>query len=333
MSLICLLYACILPITYFVDMATVYDGKTTWTRRLFIEEVDPPHFLYFGDSHIGRLCLWSMMMEDSCGPNSWEHKLLKHGEYVYSGGSKWSTILNRMRGIEVPVHQKQGDTWSRMLNNYHKGLFKPTHIFLSMSGNDVCAINDKYYIKIRSSNIWHLLTDIPYGPSDYCKHNHLWFDDRINPPMKQEDFNHEIFLQQQKNSIYKSIDSVMKVLSTHFPECKIFVLGALPRKHWFPEMLEILSDINKYLRIKHKVSVVQVHKFVKRCHLEKDGIHFNKEGYKVLMSKGVGPVFDSYYAMVKKPVIYDVPEYWDNMSKPQRKRFIKRLNKKRNKYE
>ena len=115
--------------------------------------MEPPQFLYFGDSHIGRLRNWALMHGDGCGPDLWEHKLLDKCEFVYSGGSRWDTVLKRVHGIDVPIHQTQGDTWGDMIEKYCNGSFKPTHVFLRCSGNDVCHINDKYFVKIRFSTI------------------------------------------------------------------------------------------------------------------------------------------------------------------------------------
>ena len=312
---------------YVVDMSSIYKGKSTRSRRLLIEEVEPPQFLYFGDSHIGRLFNWSQMREDGCGPDFWEYRLLQKCEYIYSGGSRWCNVLKRVRGIDVPLHQTQGDTWGDMMTRFLDGRFQPTHIFVSCSGNDICQINDSYFCKIRLSKIWHLLIDVPFGPSEFHKKKQLWFDDRVIVPKKVTDFNHEEFLENELQTIKNNIDNVMLVLTMYFPKCKIFALGALRRKHWFPEMNELLAKVNMYLRIKHAVTICNIGKFVRYWHLERDWIHLNKEGYKLLMSKAIGSVFDSYYAMVKPAQKFDVPADWNNMSQPQRRRYIKRQKK------
>ncbi len=322
------IYCCIYDINhydYVVDMTSIYRGKTTRSRRLLIEEMEPPHFLYFGDSHIGRLRNWALMREDGCGPDYWEHKLLDKCEFVYSGGSRWDTVLNRVRGIEVPIHQTQGDTWSDMMEQYSKGNFKPTHVVISCSGNDVCHINDKYFAKIRFSTIWHLLVDVPFGPSEYQKQRNHWFDDRVTKPIKVHDFDHEAFLEKELQNVKNHINCVMGVLTDTFSDCKLFAIGALRRKHWFPEMNDLLAKINMYLRTKHHVSICNIGNFIHYWHMERDWIHLNKEGYKLLMSKGIGPVFDSYYAMCKKRTELELPADWEKMSTPQRRRYIKKV--------
>ena len=119
----------------------------------------------------------------------------------------------------------------------------------------------------------------------------------------------------------------MHVLTTTFPDCKIFALGALRWRHWFLEMHDMLAQVNMYLRRKHHVSVCNISKCVCYWHLERDWIHLNKEGYELLMSKAIGSVFDSYYAMMKPKPTYELPDDWNNMSQPQRRRYIKRQKK------
>ncbi len=48
-----------------------------------------------------------------------------------------------------------------MISLYDEGKFNPTHIMVSLSGNDICEINDDYYKRLRFSSIWHLIIDVP----------------------------------------------------------------------------------------------------------------------------------------------------------------------------
>ena len=65
------------------------DVPTTYTRSKFIEKAPPPRTIYYGTSHIGRLCQWKSDVSAECGPNDIEQKLLKNSRFIYSGGSKW----------------------------------------------------------------------------------------------------------------------------------------------------------------------------------------------------------------------------------------------------
>ena len=134
---------------------------------------------------------------------------------MYSGGSEWPNIDDRVRGIGVPSHQQQGDLWTQVLTEVENGLFVPEYLFLSLMGNDMCSINDNYYHKLRHSDKWHILVHSMYGPSDYyLERNHYWFDDRVLPPFKQIKFDHQKFIKTNLNTVQGHIDKVVLILKT-----------------------------------------------------------------------------------------------------------------------
>ncbi len=120
--------------------------------------------------------------------------------------------------------------------------------------------------------------DVPYGPSDYHRREHLWYEDRCIEPRKKTSFDHEKYISKETNGLFKSIDAVLGNLKFVFPACKIFVFTALYRKNWFPEIREIASKVNQYMRMKHNVTICQLNGFVSKVHMERDKIHLNKEG-------------------------------------------------------
>ncbi len=214
------------------------------------------------------------------------------------GGSKWRNMHERVQGRNVPLHQTQGDTWGRMLAKYSSKDFQPTHIFLSGNGNDICETNDGFYHKLRFSTVWHILIDSPLGPSKYYekKHRHDWFDERCIPPGKPKEFDVQLFVKNRTANLKLGIDNV-GILTKQFPECKIFALGCFYRKHWFPAISDMVPILNRYMREKHGISVVQMNGFLQEMHMNEDTIHLNHEGYKLLISKAIGPMCDSYYAI------------------------------------
>ena len=120
-------------------------GRTTLTRRNRIEEMLPPKIVFYGDSHIGRLLLWKLDLDHTQFVNDLEDKILRDSRFIYSGGSKWLNVHSRVQGIDVPSHQKQGNTWIRVINDIENGYFDPEFLYISCSGNDLCQINDAYY--------------------------------------------------------------------------------------------------------------------------------------------------------------------------------------------
>ena len=184
-------------------------------------------------------------------------------------------------------------------------------------------------ITIKDS-IWHLIIDVAYGPSDYHKRKHLWYDDRCIEPRRKAPFDHEKYIEKETKSLYANIDNVLGRLKLVFPACKIFVFAALYRKNWFPEIREMASKVNQYMRTKHGATICQLNGFVSKVHMEVDKIHLNKEGYKLFMSKCVGPMFDSYHAVVKPEVKVEVPPNFYSLPKTQRRRLAKRLRRQLN---
>ena len=168
-----------------------------------------------------------------------------------------------------------------MLSRYNKKTFQPTHIFLSGNGNDIWEINDEYYHKVRFSTVWHILVDSPFGPSEFYrkKHRHDWFDDRCIAPGKPKKFDSKAYIDWKIVDLERGIDNVVGILTRQFPECKIFALGCFYRKHWFPTVSDMVPILNRYMRDKHNISVVQINGFIQEMHMEKDNVHLNYEGY------------------------------------------------------
>ena len=247
------------------------------------------------------------------------------GRFVYSGGSRWLNVMDRVQGIEVPDHQTQGDLWGKLLHEINFGGYIPEYLYVALTSNDLDKINDQFFHQLRRSNVWHLLSHCDHGPSDFYKrNNNLWFDDRIPPPRKIIDFNNEEFIRRKLLTLLGEIDSVMKVLHFNFGYCKKYMLGVIPRANWFPAVVNMLPDINKHMRSKHKMTICQMNAFIiRKKHIDKDGIHFSHEGYKLFASKGMNSMLDSHYNRYKKPKPDKIP--LEQKSKSCRKRIYRKI--------
>ena len=181
-------------------------GRTTRTRSKFIEKAPPPKAIYYDTSHIGRLCKWKSDVRAEGGPHDIEQRLLRDSKFIYSGGSKWYNIHNRVQGKGVPPHQKQENTWKSVLTDIENG-YTPEYVIVCCMANELCEWNDKYYDEIRNSDQWHMLIDSPYGPSDHYKdRKRAWFDDRIEPVKKPKPLDLGKFMKTCKRKIEGNID-------------------------------------------------------------------------------------------------------------------------------
>ncbi len=301
-------------------------GRTTFTRRNRIEEMNPPKIVFYGDSHIGRLLLWKLDLDHTQFMYDLEEKILRDSRFIYSGGSKWSNIHTRVQGIGVPSHQKQGNTWLRVISDIEKGHYDPDFLFLSCSGNDLCQINDAYYDKLRHSPAWHLIAHNEYGPSNYYRQKHnLWFDDRILPPKKIVQFDHVNFIEAEFELLQGYIDDVMCVLNENF-QCKKYILGTLYRQHWFPAVSNMVTRLNALFRLRYKIKVCQINGYITTREMNPDGIHLSQEGYRLFVSKGLGPLIDLHIKQTcKKKDKVPLAE----LPKPVRKKIYRKMRKQR----
>ena len=307
-------------------------GRHTYTRSKYIEKAPPPRTIYYGTSHIGRLCRWKSDILAECGPNDIEQHLLKDSKFVYSGGSKWYNIHSRVQGKGVPDWQKQGNTWQRVLCDIENG-YVPEYVVVCCMANELCEWNDKYYEEIRYSDQWHLLIDSPYGPSDYYKtRKNAWFDDRVEPVKNPKSLNIERFMKGCKKVITGNIDKVMKILKCQFGDCKFFYIGAINRIHWFPAIMNMILFTNKYMRDVHGMQLCLINRYLRWKHMERNAVHLNREGYKLLLSKGMGPFVDWH---INKYVEVEEKRPIESRSKSARKRLyarIRRSNERMSKY-
>ena len=105
-----------------------------------------------------------------------------------------------------------------------------------------------------------------------------------------------------KTKIEGNMDKVMKILKSQFGECKFFYIGAINIVHWFPAITNLIMHTNHYMRDKHNMQLCCINWFLCKKHMKSDLVHLNREGYKFLLSKGMGPFVDwhiSKYVDVK----------------------------------
>ena len=299
-------------------------GMTTYKWYGYMS-IDPPNMIFYGDSHIGRLLSWKLDVCARGGPDIAEQYFLKNSKFVYSGGSKWANIHERVQGKGVPLHQRQGNLWQMVLDDVDKGLYSPEFLYISLLGNDMCQLNDSYYHHLRNSDKWHILVHSQFGPSDYYLDiRRAWFDDRVLPTLEPIAFDHQKFINKNLKNIKGHIDSTMLALKKAYPNLIYFMLAPIIRSHWFPAIRNMIPKLLYYIETTHGVKICQMNQFIQGRHLdENDKVHMTPEGYKLFVSKGLGPLLDHHWAKNKPKVTY--PTELHHMTKAQRKRFYSRL--------
>ena len=304
-----------------------FKGRTTYTRRVNIDGLRAPNVVYYGDSHVGRLQKWAQYVETNGTFWSLEKKVLSKSRYIYSGGSTWANVHRRVQGKDVPLHQKQGNTWKQVMDEIDRGDYVAEYVFISCFGNDMDQMNDRYYHHVRHSAIWHLLIDSPYQPSEYYQAKH-WWDDRVRPPSVVRPFDHRKFVKKEIKDLKKSICAVVKVLKCAFPAVVFYILGTLIRQNWYPVIRNLVVEMNLYMRLTHRMKVIQINGYIAGHHLEKDGTHLTSEGYRLFISKAVGPLLDSFYYRIQSP---KTRLEFHEMSKAQKRRHLHNMRNKKQK--
>ena len=67
-------------------------------------EIKSPEIVFFCNSIIGRLYQWKTHRNAICGPDDLEFKLLEKSSFIFSGGSRFHNIMDRVEGKNLPAH-------------------------------------------------------------------------------------------------------------------------------------------------------------------------------------------------------------------------------------
>lgn len=279
------------------------------SRRRDIDKCPPPAILFYGASHVKRLMLWKNDFKNDYCPLWYDRKVLNAGRYVYSGGSKWSDVDDRVRGINVPASQTQGDTWQAALDDVS---FNATEVYIMCGSNDIDYTNDILFYKLKNCQYEDIFEQVKFNPSDrYFK----------NPNMKADLFSFFdpcAYIDARYEEITAHIDRVMAIILEQYSECNLFSLGIINRPNWLPLSVELAKKINLYLQNEHHVKICHLNPYVQRHMLKPDNVHFNEHGYRLFMDRGLGPVLEPHYKLHRIPKYLRVYEW--SFTKEGRKR-------------
>ena len=107
-----------------------------------------------------------------------------------------------------------------------------------------------------------------------------------------QDFDQDKFIENQCNKIKQNMAKVISVLRKQFPNCTLYTLATVPRKNWYPVIVDILLKFNKYMRHDMKMKVCQISGYIMNKHWDDEEVHFLHEGYRLFVSKGLGPLLN-----------------------------------------
>ena len=110
----------------------------------------------------------------------------------------------------------------------------------------------------------------------------------------------------------------MKTLKDTFSGAIFYMFGTIIRQNWFPLIRNNVPKLNLYMRLTHHVKVVQINGYISGQHLESDRIHLSGEGYRLFISKALGPLLDGFYDR-DHPV--KTPKPYHEMTRSQKRRF------------
>ena len=115
----------------------------------------------------------------------------------------------------------------------------------------------------------------------------------------------------------------MATLKRTFPTVKFYILGPIVRQNWYPIIRNMVPRLNLHMKLYHRVRVIQINGFIAAQHLCDDEIHLSGEGYRLFISKGLGPLLDHFYTSIKSN-IDEIPV--SEMTKSQRRWHYKKLS-------
>ncbi len=145
------------------------------------------------------------------------------------------------------------------------------------------------------------------------------------PAVKPVHFDHRKFINKGLGKIKGHIDTRMFQLKLTYPDLSYFMLAPVLRSHWFPAIRNMIPKLLYYIEREHGVKVCQMNQFIQSRHIDDDDkVHVTPEGYKLFISKGLGPLVDHHWQINKPEVEY--PTILHKMTKAQRKRFYSRLS-------
>ena len=290
-------------------------------RHRDILNIDPPKVLFYGDSHMGRLKWWADGSYGKFKPDNLEQIVLSESRFAYSGGSHWNDVHQRVNGINLPAHQKQGNTWGPIV----KSNFKPDYIYISCGSNTYDLYNDQYFVKMRNSPVWHLLLDVPYGPSKYFQDKYPAICDLRKPPRGPAlDFDSKLFVDAAYDDICKDVKVVMSEINVVYKDVRKYGLACIIRKNWFPSIRLLAYRINGYMSKTHCITMNQINGFLDVKHICRDDIHLNALGYRVFVDKGLGPMLDSYYNERRLPKDMRKPVKISKSAKRRQRKSLKK---------
>ena len=119
------------------------DGRSIFRLRKHLWKYEMPRMLLYGASHLTRLETWMGLQrdpEDASRPTALDGRALSRARYCAVGGSKFSTIHDRVQGINVPLHQPpKGNQWQKLLDDK----YMPSYTVVCLGGNYTSAFRDK----------------------------------------------------------------------------------------------------------------------------------------------------------------------------------------------
>ena len=226
----------------------------TYDRRRDILINRPPCIAFVGDSHVRYLKEWLEFMNQEPHRYKLETTALGMSQFIYSGGSRWDTLYNRVQGIKVPKHPKQGDTLQQVLDN-KKNI---PEFFWICGTNDLDWYNDHYHEALRKKPDWQPSMFPKSGPSKRYKENHAdWNQGIIVADITKHDSPKDV-IDKLHDVVKSNIDTTVLKINLKIVNCKNFAMEIVPRMNWYPDVVKSACGISAYMRKEHHMTLTRV---------------------------------------------------------------------------
>ncbi len=247
-------------------------AQTIWKRRRQIKNREMPTVLFYGDSQLTRFKNWIKNPNQVEGPTFLDRYVLQHKHFCAVGGSKFSTIHDRVQGINVPPTQPfRGNLWR--YTNVVKEL-RPDYIVVSLGFNDISGFDRLYKREMADFRRINL-------GADEIDENHRFADP-------------EFWANEQKK-ILDSADEVIGRLRLHFPDSRLIFVGVIPDKNWCYESVSMCNNLEWHMKEKLGMKLAPIAGLVEKdVHIDRDGVHLNPSGFRLFMDKVVSRMIDMW---------------------------------------
>ena len=251
-------------------------GISLWWHQHRIMHATPPHVMLYGESRLSNIQKWQKEPSSKHGPRPLDNAALMETSHSAVGGSRFATVHNRVRNINVPPTQPdQGNQWEACLKSPD---CNPVYILVSLGSNDADLFGQ------RLSWMMNMQLIAAEHPTEENR-SYIYFD-----PIQ--------FYKQELQKLTTQVDTVLNRLEISFPYSEIIFLSVAERDYWDTLTLYLAQTLNWYVKFHHQHRCINLNGMIPHFHYKCDGIHYQNRGYHYFFDKAYGKVYEFFWGPI-----------------------------------